>query len=219
MMRVVKKLKSLFVKKDQQEHGEDSPSTAKHSKQSFESIDNPIKIPEKHPISSKIVSWAKKNDWKYEHRKPQDDDLQKHYVILGFADQECSWTCAFRVREDNHLVTIFGILDDNVPQSHYMPVLVELTKANLSINYGNIELDLSDGEVRAKFSFDAEFSLMSEQMLDCSFTAVLGLVKLASSIVKDALEDKTPSSSLEEYLSLEEELENDELLLISKTLQ
>ena len=76
-----KKLKSLFSKsKATNNNADDSTSVAKQAKD-FEKL---LKKTQKdHPITTQIMTWLDKQEWKYDHRFPNDDG-HTHHLILGF---------------------------------------------------------------------------------------------------------------------------------------
>lgn len=159
-----------------------------------------------YPITKRIKTWLDGHDWKYDHRFPDDDDDGVHHLIMGFSDAENEWTCVFKIHERTQLVTVFGILEDAVPMTHYAPVLVALSRINTRVIFGSVNLDASDGEVRAKVSFDAEFGVVDERSLGCYMQAVAGLTDIMRQAVKDALEEREPSQMVSNYLQVDDEI-------------
>lgn len=202
-----KKLKSLFSK-SKPTATTDEP-VAKQA-QDFEKLLK--KSPKSHPITTQIMAWLDKQDWRYEHRPPSDDG-QTHHLMLGFTDRENDWTCVFRINEDNQLVSIFGVLEDRVPVSHYTAILMEFAKVNLSISFGGIEFDPTDGEIRTKVAFDTEFGVLTDKSLGCYLQAVAGLTEVARSIMQAVMADDEPSQFAGDYVDLGDEVKtviNDE---------
>ncbi|OOR92801.1 hypothetical protein B0181_01315 [Moraxella caviae] len=160
--------------------------------------------PHLHPITTLISLWLDEQQFKYEHRKPNRSQNQAlasvHHLIMRFSDDAIDWTCVFRINEYNQLVSLFGVLPDTVPQSHFAPMLVQIAKANLNIGFGSIELDPNDGEVRAKLSFDAEFTTINERSLFTYLQGLAGLTELAQKLYDDVLGDDDISSDVRQYL-------------------
>lgn len=152
-----------------------------------------------HPITTRIMTWLDDQAWTYEH-KPPIGETRIHHLMLGFVDTGQEWTCVFRINESNQLVSVFGVLEDMVPVSHYVSALMAIAKANLAISHGSIELDPSDGEVRAKMAFDGEFTKISDHALACHLQAVAGLTELARSVVMMVMADDEPSQYVGDYL-------------------
>ena len=196
-MSLLKKIKTLIKKPDDTHTGgasraDDLPPPLP-SGQALES--------HQYPISLRIMGWLESQGWKYEHRPYESDDsIRVHHIILGFADHEHEWTCVFRINEINRLVTIFGALDEPVPSSHFAPLVMAMMGANRNVSFGSIELDMGDGEVRAKVSFDAEFTSLSDHALSCHMQAVASLVELCRGLVQAVMSNDTPSQILTDYL-------------------
>lgn len=160
------------------------------------------------PITNRIKAWLDEEGWRYEHHLPTENASRTQHLILGFTNKNSQeWTCIFRINESNQLVTLFGIIQETVLVCHYAQTLVEISRANLNIGYGNIELDPYDGELRVKISFDGEFTSISDRMLSCYMQAVSSLVDIAYAIIKNAQQDSTPSHNVNDYLELTDEVD------------
>lgn len=181
------------------------PPTSDETQTTAPPADNPTKYSQHTKVVADIMTWFDGQSWKYEHRPPEGD-LHIHHLIAGFTDNEHDWTCVFRIHEQNDLVTIFGILDEVVPVSHYTAVMMAFAKANMTIGYGSLELDVSDGEVRAKLAFDGEFTTINDKSLGCYMQAVAGLTELARGIVQGVLIDDSPSQFAGDYLEVSDEI-------------
>lgn len=151
------------------------------------------------PITSKIIAWIDSKKWVYNHRSSDKGDI--HHLILGFTNShEEDWTCAFCINEKIKVVTMFGIPEYNIPVSHYTAVLIEITKANLDMGFGNFEFDLDDGEVRVKVAFDLEFGVLTDKVLEHYFSLLLALTNSVRTTVETALEDSKPSQLVDDYI-------------------
>ncbi len=205
------KIKSLFRKRAKDRTSQ--KDTTNHARDAL-AQDNPT--PKTHgnsayPITSNIMAWLDGQGWNYDHRLP--DDGNTHHLIMGFTDREHEWTCVFRINEDNQLVSVFGVLEEGVPVSHYTAILMELAKVNTNIGFGGIEFDPTDGEVRAKIAFDAEFSALNDKSLGCYLQALAGLTELARGIMTLVLSDDEPSQFAGDYIDMGDEIKtvvNDE---------
>lgn len=158
-----------------------------------------------HPITSDIMAWLDTQNWRYDHRLPEDEG-RMHHLIMGFSDHEHDWTCVFRINEENQLVMVFGILEESVPVSHYTAMLMELAKVNMNISFGHIEFDPMDGEVRVKIAFDVEFNVLNDKSLGCYLQAVAGLVEVARGITMLVLSDDKPSQFAGDYIDMGDEI-------------
>ena len=205
VIKMFKKIKSLFKKSNMS-----SPQTTnpKNEEVDVEGLKNnanlPINQQKNYPITSQIMTWLDKQDWKYDHRTPSDGET--HHIVMGFSDRENDWTCVFRINEGNQLVTVFGILENSVPVSHYTAMLMELAKVNLNVSFGGIEFDPTDGEVRAKVAFDVEFNALTDKSLGCYLQAVAGLTEVARNIMHIVLADDEPSQFAGDYIDVGDEV-------------
>lgn len=203
VIKMFKKIKSLFAKPqtDNQTKSELANTGTRDVRPKNEGVSATKNA---HPITSQIMTWLDKQDWKYDHRTPSEGHI--HHLIMGFSDRENDWTCVFRINEENQLVTIFGILENSVPVSHYTAMLMELAKMNMNVGFGGIEFDPTDGEVRAKVAFDVEFSPLSDKALGCYLQAVAGLTEVARNIMHIVLADDEPSQFAGDYIDVGDEV-------------
>ncbi|UYZ71141.1 hypothetical protein LP090_11775 [Moraxella bovis] len=203
-----KKIKSLFKKSNPDTGAEKPIDKAKNTPKTAKPkqiLTAPTAKPTSHPITCDIMAWLDKQDWKYDHRPP-DDGGHTHHLIMGFTDRENDWTCVFRINEDNQLVSAFGILDDSVPVSHYTAMLMEIAKMNMNVSFGGIEFDPTDGEVRAKIAFDVEFNPLTDKSLGCYLQALAGLTEVARGVMTLVLADDEPSQFAGDYVDVGDEI-------------
>lgn len=185
-MKFLKKLKNIFKPRNQPAS---SPSQA---------------LPIHHyPVTQRVMTWLDAQDWHYEHKKSEHDS-RTHHLIMSFTDNSADWTCVFRINERTQMLSIYGILPDIVPLSHYAPMLTKIAYANLNISFGNIELDPTDGEVRVKMSIDAEFSPLNDRALGCYLQGVASLTELAQKIFNEVMVELEPSPLVHDYLETPE---------------
>lgn len=204
-MKLLKKLKQLLNIGTPKPIRKSKPTAVQSLAHATEPSQNTL---EHTPITSAIISWLDQHGWQHEHR-PSDaygtmpNGVAKvHHLIVPFGDGDDSenWTCVFRIHERTHLVCVFGILTDVVPHSHYAPMMMAIAMANLGISFGNLEMDPTDGELRAKMSFDAEFTTLSHRALDCYLQGVASLTELAQKLYRDVMSEQEPSLILLDYL-------------------
>lgn len=135
------------------------------------------------PITNHLIEWVKLHDWNFTHHEPETDDkLRTHHIVIGFSgadDDDFAWNCVIRIAEKNQLVTMYGVLLDEVPETHHLNLLVAFNQINQSIHFGSVDFDLQTGNMRAKLSFDAEFTHLSMMMLNNYMQALVGLTEIA----------------------------------------
>lgn len=153
-----------------------------------------------HPVTDTLKAWVTAQGWQYEHKAVDIADTQIHHLILSFVDRSSEWTCVFRINEKTQLVSIYGILADTVPPSHYASMLMAMSLANLNIPFGNLELDPHDGEVRSKVALDAEYTPLTHDALMCHLQGVAGMSELAAKLYADVMSEDAPSPVVLDYL-------------------
>lgn len=189
-MKLLKKLKSLLKASD-----------TEVSKKHTQPIAEPESEVSQQPITDRLMQYLERHSWHYEARSSDSSITpQVHHLIVLFSDTEHHWTCVFRINEKSQLVSIFGILPEVVPHSHFAMMLMAIATANLSIPFGSIELDPTDGEVRAKVSLDAEFTPLSDNALGVHLQGVASLTELAQRLYDDVLYEDDPSPIATDYL-------------------
>ena len=209
MMKLLKKLKQLLNLNTPQDDAPkpiSEPVLPDADSQMPTAKPNPSTL-EHLPITSAIAEWLNQHGWQLEHR-PSDaygmmpsGVAQVHHLIVPFGDGGDEWTCVFRINEHTKLVSVFGVLTDVVPLSHYAPMMMAIAMANLGIPFGNLEMDPTDGEVRAKVSFDAEFTNLDDHTLDCYLQGVASLSELAQKLYHDVMSEQEPSPIVLDYLN------------------
>lgn len=205
VIKMFKKIKSLFAKPQTDNQTTNQPADTGTPAVSPKDETKALNVASgTHPITTQIMTWLDKQDWKYDHRTPSEGET--HHIIMGFTDRENDWTCVFRINEENQLVTIFGILENSVPVSHYTAILMELAKVNLNVSFGGIEFDPTDGEVRAKVAFDVEFNALTDKSLGCYLQAVAGLTEVARGIMHIVMMDDEPSQFAGDYIDVGDEV-------------
>lgn len=161
----------------------------------------PQELPEYlRPITSTITQWLSGQNWHFQSHDPHpDDSFRTHHLTLTFGEKDYDWNCVFRINEKNQLVTIYGVLLLSVPKSHYLNALWHISQANHHTSFGGIELDLNSGDIRAKISFDAEFTHINERTLSIYMQGLSGLVELAFDVYQHAT-NESPIQNFEELL-------------------
>lgn len=167
--------------------------------------------PSSQPITNQIIQWLKKNHWLYHYgnnTNKQSNDLSgnsqsTHHLIVPFEDKDFDWNCVFYINEKSQIISIYGMLSNTVPKSYFAPALMLIATSNLSIPFGNLELDPTNGELRAKIAFDAEFTALNDDVLNCHIKGLGVLTKLAFTIFQE-IQQEEPSLLVLDYLPLEE---------------
>lgn len=151
-------------------------------------------------VTKRLITWLDENNLKYSYQESEDDEAV-YFLMLGFVgDDDYEWNCVFRINERNKLVNIYGIIPFVIPQDYYAEALAILANINQRINFGNVELDLQDGEVRFKTFFDAEFTTLSSRNIDSYVHGTSIFTKLAFDTMSDLL-SRPARQSFDEILA------------------
>lgn len=175
-MSVLKKLKKLIGK----------PQNSKPDTSQSDKPDNDKSADFDHlnPISQVLTHWITQNDWKYQHFEPDehDDGTRLNVFVMSFGGGDFDWRLVIQVLEKPQLVTMFGILDDTIPKEYRLSAMVLLAERARFLHFGDIELDLSTGELRSKIYFDGEFTKLNERMLDIQTSQMYRLAEICDQI-------------------------------------
>ena len=77
-------------------------------------------------------------------------------LTMNFEGQNAKWTCYAQAREEQQQFIFYSLCPINAPTDKRAAVAEYLTRANYGLVIGNFEMDLEDGEIRYKTSFDCE---------------------------------------------------------------
>jgi hypothetical protein len=114
-----------------------------------------------------VRAYFDRQDWRYE-------TLEGAHVLRShFRADAGDWVTYAHVRDEPRQVIVYSVADVACP-GQYLGAMAEfVTRANYGLVLGNLELDLSDGEVRAKTSLDVGGAQLSEQSLDALVGALV----------------------------------------------
>ena len=77
-------------------------------------------------------------------------------LTMNFEGQNARWTCYAQVREEQQQFIFYSLCPITIPEDRRADVLEFLTRTNYGLIIGNFEVELEEGEVRYKTSFDCE---------------------------------------------------------------
>ncbi len=168
------------------------------------------------PVSYRIKEWLDSKDWRYMHEKPDDDDDSgEHFFVLGFGSDDFSWHCIIRVQESNQLVSMQGIVHEDIPSDYVASIVAEFSRINANISIGSINLEPRTATVYTKVGFDAEFALLSDKMLNSYIHMLFALTEKTNDVVQSLLENPNPNPNIahilkEQQKTLKKQNEQDE---------
>ncbi|MDO4894024.1 YbjN domain-containing protein [Moraxella sp.] len=183
-MNFFKRLKQRLTKSNRSNSAQTDETTAQ--------------ISHRQSLIKTITAWLSDKDWHYEQHNNPNLPHTWHF-ILHFQEFK-DWACVLQVNEQNQLVNLYGVLTQTVPETHFAAALVAINRINTRLPLGNIELDTSDGELRVRIGFDAEFVPPTNKLLDMYLHLVIQLSKAAHELYGDLCQEEEPSPIIYDYL-------------------
>lgn len=149
---------------------------------------------------------------------PNDNPI--HHFTMQVSDGEQEWGCMMRFFESQQLLAVYSIFPFSVPDSHRREMLAVISYLNYDLVLGNMEMDVSDGELRFKTSLDLEVTGLNEfvlaYLLQSNFSVVSRLHATLVGIVAKSTPAETVSEAVDSLLS---EQQAKAFYLLSETLQ
>lgn len=153
------------------------------------------------PITQRIQQFLNDQQWHFLHHSPKaDDKYHTHHLSMRMQNDDINWVCLFRIQERSQLVAVYGILPFSIPETHRSAALLLTAQLNYDMILGNLEMDLSDGEVRYKTALDIEATGMSDEVLNYLIQSVIAMTTVSYELFNDLLETAEPSQDLETLL-------------------
>ena len=153
------------------------------------------------PITARFNDYLTDQHWHFTHHHPKsNDDLQTHHLSLRMKNEPINWVCLFRIQERTQLVAVYGILPFSVPDSHRNAAMLLKTQLNYDMILGNIEMDLSDGEIRYKTAIDVEAAGMADEVISYLIQSVIAMTTVTYELFNDLLDNPNPSEDIDVLL-------------------
>lgn len=153
------------------------------------------------PITARFNDYLTDQHWHFTHHYPKaNDELQTHHLSLRMKNEPINWVCLFRIQERTQLVAVYGILPFSIPDSHRNAAMLLKTQLNYDMILGNIEMDLSDGEVRYKTAIDVEAAGMSDEVIRYLIQSVIAMTTVTYELFNDLLANPNPSEDIDMLL-------------------
>lgn len=114
-----------------------------------------------------LIAYFKRDSWNFRQ-------LGDHPAVeMDVSGENGVFRLVAVVDEERSIVRFLTFMVAKVPEARRREVMEFLTRANYGLLLGNFEIDLSDGEVRFKYSIDAENAEFShDQYLNLLYTSV-----------------------------------------------
>ncbi|GAA0316955.1 YbjN domain-containing protein [Psychrobacter aestuarii] len=153
------------------------------------------------PITDTLKRYFEQQDWQYnEYAAKSDDALHTTHLSLRMRHKDIECGYLFRIQENNGLLAVYGILPFTIPDSHKNAALLLMTQINYDMIVGNLEMDLSDGEIRFKNAFDIEVVGISHDIIDHLLQSVVAMTTVAYEVFGDLLKTQSPASDMDSLL-------------------
>jgi hypothetical protein len=106
------------------------------------------------------------------------------------------WTCYAEAREAQHRVIFYAVPPVTVPEPKRAAMAELIARANYGVTIGNLELDMSDGEVRCKTSLDVTGDRLSHPLLHSLVLANLKVMHHYLPAIRAVLAGATPADAI-----------------------
>lgn len=169
------------------------------------------------PITARDIEHALEQlDYKFTYHAPTtaanmpDDEppAPVHHFTMQISDETHTWGCMVRYFETQQLLAVYSILPFRVPDSHRASLVVSLTQLNYDLVIGNLELDLSDGELRFKTSLDIEVTGLDDGVIGYLLNSNFAMTSRLYDTLEQLTQLDTPAATLsdafEQMLYLEQ---------------
>nr|WP_299038442.1 YbjN domain-containing protein [uncultured Psychrobacter sp.] len=166
---------------------------SKRASLSKDSIDSPNQT----PIIDYLKLYFRSKHWHYTHYKPRFSDAQQsHYLSLRMRNRKIDCGYLFRVQEKERLLAVYGILPFLIPESHQSAAMLLMTQINYDMVVGNLEMDVSDGEIRYKNALDVEVLGLDDDIIEHLLQSVVAMTTVAYEVFSDLLNTQEPSEDM-----------------------
>jgi hypothetical protein len=126
----------------------------------------------------------------------------------------------FRVQEKERLLAVYGILPFLIPESHQSAAMLLMTQLNYDMVVGNLEMDVSDGEMRYKNALDVEVLGLDDDIIEHLLQSVVAMTTVAYEVFSDLLNTQEPSEDMPTLLGeLRAQVDARTYFLASKKMQ
>ncbi|MDM8083993.1 YbjN domain-containing protein [Cellulomonas cellasea] len=135
-------------------------------------------------LRARVASFFEAREWVVE--AAEDPSL----MLLHTTDDEAQpWPVLVHVNDEPAGVRIFSVLPDDVPAEHRAAVVELLALINYGLLSGAVEIDLEDGEVRARTGIEIGEAELDDAAFDALLEAALITNLALMDTAWDALHD------------------------------
>lgn len=154
------------------------------------------------PIINRLKEYLNNKQWHYTYYSPRKNDSQQsHHLSLRMLNKQIDCGYLFRVQEGNNLLAVYGILPFLIPESHQSAAMLLITQINYDMLIGNLEMDISDGEVRYKNAIDVEAVGIDDHIIEHLLQTVITMTTVSYELFSDLMNTPEPSENMATLLS------------------
>lgn len=224
---VNRQLSSMFTKQTHKQQTEQALSDAQKTIHSLQQEIETLKQQHsKTPISDMIKQHLQTYHINYQYQAASEDSTDDiHHIHITMVKEEYSigLNGFFRINEETGCVAFYGLFPHNIPKSHQPFIITLITKLNHGMTIGNLEMDLTDGELRCRVSLDTEFTSINDNIISYLIKSTAAITFSLYPLIDAALESDEPDLDLQkltkQFIHQEDEQEADEFFVASKKLQ
>ena len=154
------------------------------------------------PIVNRLKEFLNHKQWHYTYYPPRkNDNQQSHHLSLRMRNKQIDCGYLFRVQESNNLLAVYGILPFLIPESHQSAAMLLITQINYDMLIGNLEMDISDGEIRYKNAIDVEAVGIDDHIIEHLLQTVIAMTTVSYELFSDLMNTPKPSENMATLLS------------------
>lgn len=144
-------------------------------------------------ISDAVVSYFHNENWNFE-RIENSENLR-----CGVKGKNTSYRMFFHIKEASDRLVVYAISPFNIPENKRAAAAEFIARANYGVYFGNLELDMDDGEFRYKTSIDIEGGTLTEKMVQNLIGwAIWGVDKYYTGVMAIVYGGKSPAEAVKE---------------------
>ena len=149
------------------------------------------------PLYDAMVDFFKTDQWPYLALAGSPA------LTMNFEGQNARWTCYTQVCEGRQQFVFYSLCPVIIPEDKRADVQEYLTRANHGLIIGNFEMDLDEGEVRYKTSFDCENVPVTPALFKNAIYPNLAMMDhFLPGILSRVYAEEAPLEALEEVVGL-----------------
>lgn len=149
------------------------------------------------PITDCLEHYLQDKQWHYNYYRPKAADSQQtHHLSLRMRNKQIECGYLFRIQENNGLLAVYGILPFLIPDSHQSAAMLLITQINYDMLIGNVEMDVSDGEIRYKNAIDVDAVGIDNDIIGHLLQSVVAMTTVTYDIFSDLIATQNPAADM-----------------------